>query len=57
MSHFNGEPLLSFGVFDFDLVLTFSWKERDSKKRNKKKKKEVTGAKFLSFVFGHCCII
>ena len=35
MSHFSGEPLLSFRVFDFDLVLTFPWKEEIQKKRKK----------------------
>jgi len=37
MSHFSGEPLLSFGVFDFDLVLTFPWKEEIQKKRKKER--------------------
>lgn len=39
MSHFSGEPLLSFGVFDFDLVLTFSWKEEILKKKQKEKER------------------
>lgn len=41
MSHFSGEPLLSFGVFDFDLVLTFPWKEEIQKKKKKRKKSQV----------------
>ena len=32
MSHSSGEPLLSFGVFDFYSALTFSWKEEIPKK-------------------------
>lgn len=39
MSYFGGEPLLSFGVFGFDLVLTFFWKEEIQKKKQKEKER------------------
>lgn len=36
MSRSSGEPLLSFGVFDFYSALTFSWKEEIPKKTKKR---------------------